>query len=89
MIELNMLWCFANELVGTFTIDEGCDCVSFVPHEIDGDWNMEVYSFVRMPDEDICAMFNASIDPDFHVCLDEFEPVLRRIEKLILIGEMK
>ena len=90
MIELNMLWRFANDLVGTFTIDEGCDCVSFVPHEIDGDWNMEVYSFVRMPDEDILKMFNDSIlEPDFHVCLDEFEPVLRRIEKLILIGEMK
>lgn len=89
MIELNMLWCFANELVGTFTIDESCDCVSFIPHEIDGDWSMKVYSFVRMSDEDILKMFNASIDSDYHVELDEFEPVLRRIEKLILIGEMK
>lgn len=71
--------CFASDLRGEFTVDDSY--ITFIPHEDDGEWDIPTQSFTITEDRTIWGMFCAS----FPGCVefDEFEPCIRKLEKLV------
>ena len=81
IIETNVLVSFENGLAGTFSVDEDFEQISFIPHEVDGEWMISVDYLIKTGIVDILESFNKALDSD--IDFPEFRPIISLLYNII------